>query len=257
MKSLLVPINYTDNAAGAARYAADLALAIEADVHLLHVMDLGFNFEETEEKGRLLLNSMRDQLIKRSHGQIAVSTSLRLGDVEAEIEECCNRLDPFAVIMGADDAEFHGGFEEDHVANAVKHLRKPLLIVPAGASFHAVRKIVLACEQDDVASELPVSLDFLKQLKSYFACSFDIVSVCGKSRNGLSGLFKLVLEDSYPEMHFVTSPKIESGIRDYLKTNDADWLMVFPKKHRLLDFHGSRSKRIATNCPIPVLSIRA
>ena len=74
MKSLLVPINYTDNAANAARYATDLALSIEADIHLLHVMDLGFAFEETEEKGRELLYSMRATLLERSRAQIAIST---------------------------------------------------------------------------------------------------------------------------------------------------------------------------------------
>lgn len=62
MKSLLVPINSTGNSAGAARYAADLALAIEADVHLLHVIDMGYSFEEKEQHGRDLLNSMRDDL---------------------------------------------------------------------------------------------------------------------------------------------------------------------------------------------------
>jgi nucleotide-binding universal stress UspA family protein len=257
MKSLLVPINFTDNAAGAARYATDLALAVEADVHLLHVMDLGFDFEETEEKGRDLLNSMRAELLERSHGQVAVSTSLRVGDVETQIEEWCRRMNPFAVIMGADDADFHGGYAEDHVTKAVAHLRNPVLVIPSGASFHAVRKIVLACEPDDVASELPVSLGFLKQLRSYFACSFDIVSISGKSQKDLPGSLKLDLEDSFPELHFIRSSNIEAGIRNYLKNNEADWLMVFPKKHRLLEFHSSRSQRIVTNCPIPVLSVRA
>jgi nucleotide-binding universal stress UspA family protein len=257
MKSLLVPINFTDNAAGAARYAADLALAVEADIHLLHVIDLGFDFEETEQKGRDLLNSMRDELVERSHGQVAITTSLRLGDVETQIEECCLRMNPFAVVMGADDANFHGGFAEYHVAKAVARIRKPLLVIPAGESFHAVRKVVLACEADDVASEIPVPLDFLKQLRSYFACSFDIISVSGKNQQALSDIFKLVLHDNFPELHFVRSSNIEEGIRNYLKNNRADWLMVFPKKHRLLEFHSSRARRIVSHSPIPVLSVRA
>lgn len=259
MKSLLVPINFSDNAANAARYATDLAIAIEADVHLLHILDLGYAFEQTEEKGRALLNSMREELLGRSQGQVAVTTSLSLGDIETGIEECCQRLQPFAVVMGADDVAFHGGFAENHITKAVRHLRSPLLIIPAGATFHAIRKVVLACELVDIASRLPVPLGFLKQLKSYFACSFDVINVSVKDEKEISDTSKLkhTLRDLFPELHFARSPRIEEGIREYLNDNRADWLMVFPKNHALLEFHKSRAIRIATNCPIPVLSVRA
>ncbi|HVS98632.1 MAG TPA: universal stress protein [Puia sp.] len=257
MKSLLVPINYTDNAANAARYAADLALALEADLHLLHVLDLGYAFEQTEENGRHLLDSVRAQLLERTHGQIAVTTRLTLGDVEAAIEESCRRLDPFAVLMGADDVLFHGGFAENHITRALARLRKPLLVIPSGATFHAIRKIVLACELKDIASELPVSLGFLQQLKTVFSCSFDILNISGREDKGLSDVFRATLQDLYPELHFLRSSHVEEGIHDYLKANPVDWLMVFPKKHGLLEFHNSHAKRIVTNCPIPILSIRA
>ena len=38
MKSIVVPIDFSPSSDNAARYAADLALAIKADLHLIHVI---------------------------------------------------------------------------------------------------------------------------------------------------------------------------------------------------------------------------
>jgi nucleotide-binding universal stress UspA family protein len=38
MKSIVVPVDFSTCSANAARYAADLALAIKADLHLIHVI---------------------------------------------------------------------------------------------------------------------------------------------------------------------------------------------------------------------------
>jgi universal stress protein family protein len=48
---------------------------------------------------------------------------------------------------------------------------------------------------------------------------------------------------------------VEEGITRYLKEQGVEWLMVFPRRHGLLEFHRSRSKPIVLHCPVPVLSI--
>jgi len=40
--------------------------------------------------------------------------------------------------------------------------------VPAGAQFHAIGKIVVACDKEDIDSGMPATLPFLQQLSYLF-----------------------------------------------------------------------------------------
>jgi hypothetical protein len=43
--------------------------------------------------------------------------------------------------------------------------------------------------------------------------------------------------------------KVEEGINVYLASREADWLMVFPKRHSVLEFRKSRTKQIVQAGP--------
>jgi hypothetical protein len=53
----------------------------------------------------------------------------------------------------------------------------------------------------------------------------------------------------------VHGSNVLEAVDKYLKEHDSDWLMVFPEKHGLLEFHTSRSKALILHCPVPVMSI--
>jgi len=273
MKSIVVPVNFSDNSSNAARYAADMALAVEADIHLVYVLQIpasvaavpmpDYVFEEMQRNGEILLGSLSEELVKRTRGQIKVTTDMEIGGVEHKLEEFCSRLKPSVVVMGASGYTLDTIMSGSDVLRAMRHLPYPLLIIPAKTVFHAIKKVVLACELDDIGCGLPVSLPFLKELRDVFGTHFEVVNVATRAEESEGQAvfqfdsWKDRLQEIFPEVHFVRTDTITEGINQYLGDNHADWLMVFPKKHNFFEFHGSKSKKIVNDCPVPVMSVHA
>lgn len=119
----------------------------------------------------------------------------------------------------------------------------------------------MACELKELQDGMPVSRSFLRELQQLFAAHFDILNVNTTKKAGKDKeIFELYhwkesLQDLTPALHFVKADTVEEGITRYLKDQHVDWLMVFPRRHGLLEFHRSQSKRIVMHCPVPVLSI--
>jgi|SRR5579859_1622649 len=270
MRSLIVAVDATDISANAARYAADMALAIDADVHLLHVVQIpvmpaeapvGYVFEQLEKEGRVLLDGLSKELAERTRGQVNIYTLEEVGGVEYRIAECCRRIRPFAVIMGAPGGSFLRAVGGSTAVDAARHLPYPVLVIPPGAAFRRIHKIVLACELEDIGGGIPVTLSFLRELKEFFAARFDLVNISGGEEKGEDERvfemyrWKEAMQDLYPELHFLRAASVLEGVDKYLGEQDADWLMVFPKEHGWLEFHRSQTKGLVSHCRVPVMSI--
>jgi nucleotide-binding universal stress UspA family protein len=269
MKSLLVPVNFKPNATNAAHYAADMALALEADIHLLYVLQmpagttsipLPYVMDELRRNGEWLLQELLEDIRRRTGGQVDVVTHIEVGSVEAKIEAYCAGIRPFLVVMGAPEPPPDNFFSGSDTITAVRHLPWPLLVVPGKQQFHAIRTITLACLARDIKEGLPVPFGFVHELKELFAARFEVVHfITGRpgDEKDIRELYywKQVQGELIPELHFVQTESLEEGLVQYLAGHQTDWLMIFPKKHSLLELHKSRSKMIVTHCPVPVLSI--
>jgi len=263
-------VDHTAVAANAARYAADMALAIDADVHLLHVVGVpvtpaeipaGFLYEQLEKDGETVLKRLYDELRSRTNDQVTITTQQEIGGVGYVIAQRCKHLAPFAVIMGAPQGSFWGAIAGGPAIDAARHLPYPVLVIPANATFHRISRIALAADSEEIETALPVNVTFLKELQDLFAAKFEVinVSVGGDKRREeeifASSHWKQALQEIYPELHHFQAPQLSEGIGEYLSQSGSDWLMVFPRKHRWLEFHKSKSARLLTNARVPVLSI--
>jgi|GEM_PF-381958 len=270
MRTLVVPVDGSENSINAAHYAADLALAIDADIHLLHIVQIvitpsivpaGYLIEDMEKAGTTLLDRLSDDLKQRTHDQVTITAVRETGNVEFKIDEACRRLHPFAVVMGAPEGSFIRGLSGSPAVNAARRLPYPVLVIPARSTFRRIRTVVLACQVKDVAGEIPLTTAFLQQLKDLFDARFDILHVetGTEGKEGLQsfGLYrwKRALEQVNPGLHFVHSATVLEGVDKYLAENNADWLMLFPEKHGLFELHRSRSNPLIRHCQIPILSL--
>lgn len=268
MKPIIAAVDFTDRARNAAYYAADIALATEADLHLFHAVQLpltpapvGFIFEQAVTAAGASLKSLADELQQRTKHQLSVTTVLEIGGLASRLGDVCDRLQPFLVVMGGPRDSRERPAADDGSLYTVRHLPWPVLAVPPGAIFHAIKKVAIACEMRQLHDSTPVSRNFLEQLQQLFACQFAILNV--RTENGTEqdkAVFELYhwqasLEDLTPAMHFLKAETVVEGITRYLKDQEADWLMVFPRRHGVLEFHRSQSKRLILHCPVPVLSI--
>ena len=270
MAPIVVAVDFSDHSQSAANYAADIALAVQADLHIFHSVQLpvtpaeapvGYVFEQVMEGARESLEAWAAELLQRTKNQVTVMTVLEVGSLSFKLEEVCGRLKPFLVVMGGPGEPYQRMLTGGGSLYVARHLFYPVLVVPPGAGFHAIRKVAIACELPELRNGMPVSRAFLGQLHDLFASHFDIVHVkTAKGDIGDQEVFELYhwkesLEELTPDLHFVKAATVEEGITRYLKEQGVDWLMVFPRRHGLLEFHRSRSKQIVLHCPVPVLSI--
>jgi len=174
MRSIVVPVNFTENSNNAARYAADMALAIDGDIHLIYVFQLPLTIaefpipdaaiEEMQRDSRITLNALKDELRQRTRDQVGVTTEMIAGSIEHNLEEYCKRQKPFVVVMGASGHSVENALTGGSTVKAMRHLPWPLLVIPENAAFHAIKKIVLACDLDDIGDGIPASLTFINDL---------------------------------------------------------------------------------------------
>ena len=153
-------------------------------------------------------------------------------------------------------------FGQSEAITAARHLPFPLLVIPAKARFKAIRRITLACRLQDIKTGIPVSPSFLKELKDSFGTRFEVVHFFTGAGNPAKSIvdffhWEQSLGGPSPDLRFIEAETAEKGLFDYLASHPVDWLMLFPKRHRFLEFHKSWSKRIVSKCTVPVLSVNA
>src|SRR6185437_2859626 len=267
MRSIVVPVNFAPNAASAARYAADIALAIGANLHLIYVMQIPASvselplpesvFDTMRDSGYELLTDFQTKLTKRTGGKVGIATDLEIGGTEAKIESYCKQIKPFMVIMGASGDTLANVINGSTTVRAIRHLPYPVLVIPGDAKFEAIKKIVVACDKEDIDSGMPDNMTFLKELSELLKARLVVVHVLTDSEESSAeaieeyNVWKKGVAAFHPEMHFVRRPRVEDGINDYLASHEADWLMVFPKSHSVLEFHKSRTRQIVQSCTVP------
>jgi len=90
MKSLVTPVNFSVNSHNAARYAADLAELVGADIHLLHVLQIPLTnidvptteyiMGELQTAAEESLNELKQELVKRTCGKVQDTLQWKLGE---------------------------------------------------------------------------------------------------------------------------------------------------------------------------------
>jgi nucleotide-binding universal stress UspA family protein len=270
MRKIVVPVSFAANARAAARYAADVALAIGAELDLVHVVQgphayarqsmPGFLFEELRDSGYLLLQDLSLELVRRTGGKIRVGTTLEIGEVADKLKVACARLHPFLVVMGTGGNGANAGLDASQTLRAMHNLPYPVLAVPPDAIFHGIHQIAIACDREDIYSGVSPMLPFLRELNRLLEAKLEVVHVVvsgqsiGETTREYSG-WKKVMDAFGDQLHVVREDAVEQGVQDFLQKHPVDWLLVLPKKHAFLEFHKSKSKEIVLRSPVPVMSV--
>jgi nucleotide-binding universal stress UspA family protein len=268
MKTLIVPTNFSASSVDAVKYAADMALAIHADLHLLHVMQLPVSnaevpmteniYYEIKQSGEKELKKLKADLEKQTNGKINIFTTHEIGSVEHQLEELCKRQKPFAVIMGIKKSSIERLVFGSNTLFATQHLHYPLIVIPEGTIYHAIRKIVLACDLTESNESIPV--EYLKELKNIFHAALDVLSVNTKkieqlkSSNEFASL-SILLHDLYPTYYFNIANTVEDGINNFIEETNADLLLLLPKRHGFFEFRKSHTKKMILNADMPIMAI--
>lgn len=272
MKTIICPIDFSEPANNAARYAADMAAALDMSVCLLHVCPLPvtiaevplppFPFDQTISEAKEKIAALKDQLLYRVQDRIAIHTEVRQGFLIKEITAYCEQLQPYAVVMGTEKAKgIERMIEGASTFSAITQLPWPVIVVPEEAVFTGIKKIALACDLQDVVETIPEK-EITTLVKS-FQAALHVLHVGGEAGSftpaqvAESGLLQEMLSPLHPTYHFMEGDKVEETLVEFLDRHDFDMLFVFPKQHSLLErvWRHSRSKRLVMQSHIPIAAL--
>ncbi len=272
MKTIIVASDFSVAAANAANYAADLALAINADLLLLNVYQIPVaylevpivvSFEDLQKNAEESLNNLKKELLLSTAGKIKIDIKVEEGVFFEELKKICKTIMPYAVVMGcqgttASERFFFGS----HAVHAMKHLTWPLITVPTGIKFSGIKKIGLACDFNKVQDTTPV--DEIKTLINDFKAALHVLNTGKKSDYNpdlvfQSGLLQEMLANLKPKYHFITDENIDEGILNFTEKNNINLLITLPKRHSLPDklIHKSHTKHFVLHSHVPVMALHA
>ncbi|MFZ1452481.1 MAG: universal stress protein [Ferruginibacter sp.] len=270
MKKILVATDFSKVAGNAVNYAADMALSIDAQLVLLHVVQtpIGFSdlpivmgLEDMMRNAENDIQNLKEEVTLKTNGKINIETEVGMGGFFEELKMVCKRVNPYAVVMGSQGktAAEHLMFGS-HAVHTVKHLAWPVITVPPEAGFTAVKKIALASDLTEVVETTPFAE--IKTLVHDFNAELHILNIGKKEifdadivfESGLMQEMTLALK---PTFHFIDHDNTDEGIMDFAEKNQIDLLVVMPHRHNLLSgmFHKSHTKQLVLHSHVPVMSI--
>lgn len=270
MKKILIATDFSDIAGNAAIYGADMAMAIDADIVLLHVYqlqvpssELAIPVGEVELQAEATRNigRLKASLLARTGNQLDIDTEVRMGSFFYHLKELCRQVHPYAVIIGS---QGHTAAERlvfgSEAIYAMKHLGWPVITVPTGSTFTAVRKIGLACDFDNVIDSIRV--DEIRRLVTDLKAKLHVLNTGEKSDYNPaflfeSGMLRGMIKDLEPVYHFINDGDVDEGILEFADTAHLDMLIVMPRRHSLLEkiFHRSHTKQLVLHSHVPVMAL--
>jgi len=267
MKKILVATDFSPAALAAANYAAAMALAIKADLYLLYVCPMFLPYGEAAvllhaddmETAEKDMKAFRQQIDIHEDAELLVETEVTMGVFFEELNIVCERIKPYTVVMGAQGKTAAERFLfGSNAVYAARHLQWPLVTVPAGVKFSAIKKIGLACDFDHVVELIPV--DEIRLLIKDFNAELHVLNA-GKQTVFdpeivfQSGMLQEMLAGSKAQYHFIAAEDKDQGLVDFAENNNIDLLLVLPKRHDLLDklVHKSHTKQLVLHSHVPVM----
>lgn len=273
MKTIIIPTDFSPTATNAMHYGIDMAKAIHASVILLHVYQVPVSYtdtpivlvsvEELRKEAEQKLEKLHKEVEHLTSGSIKIYTEARLGNIADEIENLCEKVKPFAVVMGSKGST---GIEKilfgSTTLTAIRHLTWPVICVPPGKVYgNGIKKIGFACDFRNIVETTPANA--IKTFVKEFGAELHILNVDYHNKQfkpdtpEQSALLHTMLEEVNPLYDFIEHRDIEDGLNEFAEKNNLDLLITIPKKHKLLDglFKPSSTKQLVVQSHIPVMCI--
>lgn len=280
MQKILVPVDYSGDAANAALYALEIAIKSKSEILLLHsyhvpvvateapVQTYEILIENVQKNEEEKMNKFLENLIKSGHGRfdsIEIKTKVQLGFAIENICEIAENESIGLIIMGTRGASgIKKALMGSNTSDVIKKGKVPVLAVPEGAIFKGLDKIVFACDYHLTENEK--RLYVLSELALLFGSEVLIFNVVDDREklpsfdHALQGLkIENILRGAEHSYHFADKDnrEISEIIDDFVVNQKADMLVTIPKKMDFISslFHKSLTKEMACHSKVPLLAL--
>ena len=280
MKTILVPVDFSDNSKNALDYAIKLAKRLNMKLMLLHAFHptlveaisdsykvlTNKDFDETPKEMKSQLN-MWQKAIVTSESKLDCDVSFVEGDLADEINELIENNDIDLIVMGTKGATgLKSVFIGSNTARVIETVLCPVLAVPTDYKFRDYKKIAFATDYHDSDK---ISVDFLIDISKQFDSQLEIVHIANEDikprfEEDLLEHFTAQIKKSiaYKKMNFNLvegGDSIKRSLSTFILKNQIDLLAISTRERILTGplFNRGLTKNMAHHIVIPLLVFHA
>lgn len=274
MKRILVPTDFSNQADNAVKVAADLAKKYDAEVHLLHMVELPMhqiiatsNYSELPEAVffmKLAHKNFEESLEGKNYlDDLDVFEHIKFNDISVGVSEMCQENEFDLVVMGSHGTD---GLKEMFIGSntekVVRTSKVPVLVIKNQHDSFEVNNFVFA---SDFKSDNKDTYIQAIKLAEFFDAKIHLLTV------NTAGNFKTTIEAEEAMNNFVKGSgytnhslnifndvSIEEGILNFSKLINADLIGISNHGRQGIAhlFNGSISEDLVNHANRPVITFR-
>jgi nucleotide-binding universal stress UspA family protein len=258
MKTVIVPLDFSDASLNAAEYAAQLLNNNErVTIILYHAYDKDWESESSEEK----LTELKIAFEKKY--KLNIITSVEKDNFVHGIEKLIRHKHADMVIMGSTG---HTSLAQTIMGSNTLKVSEtkacPVLIIPLNTHYHEVKNIMLASDFKNARTTTPSGP--IKRFLNTVKATLNIVNVNSEHYVALTEEFTKEKDDlekmfaEYnPEFYFVRMFDVNDALNQFATDKSIDLIITIQRQHSLLyrRFRNSHIKNLKNNSNVPVLIV--
>jgi len=261
MKTIVVATDFSAPAENAMLYAGQLASNTGAAILLLHVYQIPVGMNDipvlmisTEElKANAEAGLLRaKESLRKNFNSITIQTESRLGDVVDELNDVCEKTNPFLIVVGKHGAT---GVQEmlfgSTSLSIIRHVIYPVIVVSDRSSTHQLKNAALAID----ASVENVCIQKIKTIVEELKVQLHIIHV--KQEKSASLQVNTLVTELNSNYSTVYDHEFVHGIESYIQENNIDLLIILPHRHNLMErlFLRTHTKELLKKISTPLMCI--
>jgi nucleotide-binding universal stress UspA family protein len=287
MKTILIPVDFSEGSLNSCKYAFDFLGKEEAVVHLFHIYneqvlipDSGFTggvmdtdtffnsdiilaLKEQAEKQMEGLEQELNNIIKNKNYKIRLRRTLLGGDPRWEITETIKELHPDLVIMGTQGNGKKGFLQGSMAARIMNKSLVPVLAVPDDFKEFRISQVLYTTGFNPLDVE---AIKLLYKILEALKVKIHVVHFMKEKEMGNAVVMMESLEKEFePEiksrkmrLYRIQTENEKEALLDFTEQNDIDLVAFLPgKKHLLKDLFSSHRlhKKDLFSLELPLLAI--
>lgn len=267
MKTILCPTDFSENSRHGLQYAAAFAKLLNAQLLLLHVVPIPYLDRDTFIAEPVMddLEDARQKLAevcRELSAQVPCESLAQSGSAADMIVSVAkNRHADWIVIATKGAGSVPEALVGSVAAEVAQEASCPLLIVPQGAEYKALAKIVLAADFQKTSPQLLTPLVEIAGLTEAEVLALHIEAATDEL-DETKAIEAIRLEnwlgDVRASVHVIVHADVQEGIDAFVRQQNADMVAVIARRHGFFKslFHRSVTRMVALYTTVPMLVVR-
>lgn len=258
MKTVIIPVDFSETALNAARYAAEMLSETSNTNIILYNL---YRHDDEYEMSGTYLESLKEELIRKGDKEIECIRE-KGNDFVDSLERLAYQKTATLIVMGiTGKSPVKQALIGSNTLKIAMRDVCPVLIVPSQATYKGINNVALASDFKNVEEITPVT--YLKAVLDFFKPNLHIVNVNSEIHVALNEELKeerAWLAEQFaeynPEFYFITTFDFEETIEQFIQDKNIDIVINVPRNHSFYEnvFKQSSTKKLAFHSSIPVLA---